>query len=332
MSLLLALAVAAKSKTGGKVWLKAKASARVFAYGSIVAMGLSALAARSAVADVEQGSLRFGRELDKVGDLLGDTKQVQLNGETIYFSQAVTQDDVGTVLDRFQAHCNEDPAMRGIDWDDVATSQLKVKGEATKDLGTLRKESEGENGAKDGVVMCFRRNDKTKTFVEALTEFNQTHDFGSIGKFRYVHVVSKGTGKAAVQVVWTDGSFKVDNVMPPEDGRDAPGSDSTGLPRPERSQRILTATATGSNYAVRMYRTTDSQDVALAAYDKQMDALEWAIIQPPDAVRGDAVGHWYERDGEQTMISVTQDQEGRTVLTIGEMGKVEKLPAREVTE
>ncbi len=332
MSLLLALAVAAKSKKGGKLWLKAKASARVFAYGTVVAVGLSALAARSAVADVEQGSLRFGRELDKVADLLGDTKQVQLNGETIYFSQSVTEEDVGTVLDRFQAHCSEDPAMRGIDWDDVASSQLKVNSESTKDIGTFRKDSEGENGAKDGIVMCFRKNDKTKTFVDALTEFNQTHDFGSIGKFRYVHAVSKGSGKAAVQVVWTDGSFKVDNVMPPEDGRDAPGSDSTGLPRPDHSQRILTATATGSNYAVRMYRTNDGEDAALASYDKQMDALNWAIIQPPDAVRGDSKGHWYERDGEQTMISVSKDQEGRTVLTIGEMGKVEKLPAREVTE
>jgi hypothetical protein len=328
MSLLLALAFAAKSKRGGQLWLKAKASARVAAYGTVVAVGISALAARSAVADVEQGSLRFGRDLEKVADLLGDTKQVQLNGETIYFSTATTKDDVATVLNRFQSHCDDDPAMRGIDWADVATTQVAPGQDSDgKGLGTYRKESEG-----DGVVMCFRRSDTTKTFVDAITQFNSTHDFASIGKFRYVHVSHNAAqGKSAVQVVWTDGSFKVDNVMAPEDGTDAPGSDSPGLPRPERSQRILTATATGTIYAVRMYRTNDSVEKALASYDAQMDAKDWAIIQPPDAVRGTEVGHWYERDGAQTMVSVTKD-DGRTVLTVGEMGTADKAPGREVKE
>lgn len=328
MSFLLALAIAAKTKKGGKLWVKAKASARVIAYGTVVAMGVSAIAARNAVADVESGSLRFGRDLEKVADLLGDTKQVQLNGETMYFSQATTKEDLDTVLDRFEAHCNEDPAMRGVDWEDVAAATVKPQSESTANLGTFRKQQ-----GNDGVVMCFTRKDTTKTFVDAISDFNATHDFGSIGNLRYVHVShSDKQGKSAVQVVWTEGSFKVDKVMPPEDGTDAPGSDSPGLPRPERSQRILTATAAGTVYAVRMYRTNDSVDAALASYDAQMDAKDWAIIQPPDAVRGDSVGHWYERDGAQTMVSVAKDADGRTVLTVGEMGTADKAPAREVQE
>ena len=330
MSFLLALAVAAKTKQGGALWIKAKASARVVAYGTVVAVGLSALMARNAVANVEEGSLHFGRELDKVTDLLGDTKEVKLNGEPIYFSQSTSKESVATILDRFAAHCSDDPAMKGLDWDDVADSTIKPNSESTAGIDTMRKEDKN-----DGVVLCFRRseNNKTKNFLEALQDFNTTHDFGSIGGLRYVHV-SRGEGQAqsSIQVVWTNGSFKMDKVMPPEDGTDAPGSDPVGIPRPERSQRILTATATGTIYAVRMYRTTDSVDKALAAYDAQMDAKDWAIIQPPAAVAGSTVGHWYERDGAQSMLSVSSDDQGRTVLTIGELGPLEKTPTKEVVE
>lgn len=302
---------------------------RVVAYGVVVAAGLGAFAARSAVADVSEGSLRVGRELDKLSDLLGKTNELTLNGEKVYFSQASTTDNVGTVLDRFQGHCDEDPGMAGLDWQDLATSKLAPSNAKQKHLGVMRNEADA-----DGVVLCFRRPEGTagtKTFVTALTEFNSTKDLASIGDLRYVHASKAPNGQTSVQVIWTHGSFKIGNLFPPTDGKDTPGSDSAVLPRPDHSQRILTATAEHTPYVARIYVTADDGDKALAAYDAKMVASEWAIVNPPLTDRPDLKGHWYEHQGAQAMVSVSRNNEGQTVMVVGDLGaKLDKTPAVEV--
>ena len=158
---------------------------RLIAYGAVVSAGLGAFAARSAVADVSEGSLRVGRELDKLGDLLGNTNEITLNGEKIFFSQASTSDNVDTVLDRFQAHCDEDPGMAGVDWQDLAHTKLDPAHAPKTKLGVMRTEAQS-----DGVVLCFRRNEGaagSKTFATALTEFSSTKDLASIARVEGAH-------------------------------------------------------------------------------------------------------------------------------------------------
>ena len=302
---------------------------RLIAYGAVVSAGLGAFAARSAVADVSEGSLRVGRELDKLGDLLGNTNEITLNGEKIFFSQASTSDNVDTVLDRFQAHCDEDPGMAGVDWQDLAHTKLDPAHAPKTKLGVMRTEAQS-----DGVVLCFRRNEGaagSKTFATALTEFSSTKDLASIGDLRYVHASKAPTGQTSMQIVWTHGSFKMGNLFPRTDGSDTPGSDSAVLPRPDHSQRILTATAEHTPYVVRMYVTNDSADAALASYDAKMETSGWAIIDPPLTDRPDLKGHWYEHQGSQAMVSASRNNEGQTVMVVGDLGaKLEKAPSVEV--
>lgn len=299
---------------------------RVIAYGTVVAAGLGAFAARSAVADVSEGSLRVGRELDKLSDLLGKTNELTLNGEKVYFSQASTTEDVGTVLNRFQGHCDEDPGMAGIDWQDLAKTKLSPTQKPEKNLGVMRNE-----GANDGVVLCFRRSEGaagSKTFLNALAAFSKSNDLADIGNLRYVHASRAPNGQTSMQIVWTNGSFKMGNLFPPTDGKDAPGSDSAVLPRPDHSQRILTATAAHTPYVARIYATADDGDKALAAYDGKMESAGWAIITPPVGDQPSTKGHWYERQGAQSMISVSRNNEGQTVMVVGDLGaELEKTPA-----
>jgi hypothetical protein len=213
----------------------------------------------------------------------------------------------------------------------VATSKL-APANPTKDkqnLGVMRNQAEN-----DGVVLCFRRPDGaagTKTFLTALSEFNSTKDLASIGDLRYVHASKSPGGQTSVQIVWTHGSFKIGNLFPPTDGKDTPGSDSDTLPRPDHSQRILTATAEHTPYVARIYVTADDGDKALAAYDAKMVASEWAIVNPPITDRPDLKGHWYEHQGAQAMISVSRNNEGQTVMVVGDLGaKLEKAPSVEV--
>ena len=172
------------------------------------------------------------------------------------------------------------------------------------------------------MVLCFRRPDgqKQKSLTDAMEEFRATGDFAALGYLRYVHVSASG-GETKVQTIWTNGSFNVNHLMPPENGSDTPGSDSPTMPRPVGGQRILTATAVGTPYAVRMYTTTQAQSAVLAYYDDEMSKRGWATIEAPTQNKLD--GHWYERDGAQAMVSLGVN-EGKVVVTLGDLGEAEK--------
>ena len=80
-----------------------------------------------------------------------------------------------------------------------------------------------------------------------------------------------------------------------------------------------------------MYVTNDSADAALASYDAKMETSGWAIIDPPLTDRPDLKGHWYEHQGSQAMVSASRNNEGQTVMVVGDLGaKLEKAPSVEV--
>lgn len=293
---------------------------RVLTYGLVVTAGITVLAARNAVADVGSEGLRIGKDLEKVSALLGDTQELTLNQQNIYFSQAVSQESAGVVLGKFEASCNEDPAISGVDWDEIADSKISPgKPRSLINIGTIRKDESDGSG---GIVLCFSRPQgaKQKSLTEAMQEFRDTGDFAALGNLRYVHV-NASRGQTKVQTIWTNGSFNMNQLMPPENGSDTPGSDSPTMPRPANGQRILTATATGTPYAVRMYTTSQTQSAVLDYYDEEMSNRGWATIVAPSA--GELDGHWYERDGAQAMVSLGVNQDGKVVVTLGDLGEVE---------
>lgn len=300
---------------------------RVLTYGLVVTAGITAVAARSAMADVGKEGLRIGHDLEKLGELLGDTQQLTLNQQNIFFSQAASHDSAGAVLSKFEASCNEDPAISGVDWDQIADSKISPgKAKSLLDIGTIRKEEPDGSG---GMVLCFRRPEgaKQKSLTDAMQEFRETGDFAAIGYLRYVHVSASG-GQTKVQTIWTNGSFNVNKLMPPENGSDTAGSDSPTMPRPANGQRILTATAAGTPYAVRMYTTTQSQSAVLDFYDEEMSNRGWATIVGPTTDKLD--GHWYERDGAQAMVSLGVNEGGKVVVTLGDLGEAEKSAKEKV--
>ncbi|CAN5342465.1 hypothetical protein BH09MYX1_BH09MYX1_06050 [soil metagenome] len=303
---------------------------RVLGYGLAVTAVITGVAARNAVADVGNEGLRIGHDLDKLGDLLGDTQQLTLNQQNIFFSQAVSHDGTAAVLDKFETNCNQDSAISGADWQDIADAKLaptKVD-HGFLHIGTVRKE---EPDGKGGMVLCFKRppGATQKSFTDAMQEFHDTGDFAALGFLRYVHV-STSDGETKVQTIWTNGSFNVNKLLPPADGGDTVGSDSPTMPRPNNGQRILTATATGTPYAVRMYVTGQAQAAVLDSYDQEMTNRGWAIIEPPSADKLD--GHWYERDGAQAMVSLGTNDAGKTVVTLGDLGETDKGPKGKVQE
>ncbi|MBV9947562.1 MAG: hypothetical protein JOZ69_11980, partial [Myxococcales bacterium] len=82
---------------------------RVFSYLLFVSLVGTLLAASRVYARVGDATLRAGRELDRLGDVLGNTKTVYVNGAAMNISSAFTDQSAREVLDRFEAVCREHP-------------------------------------------------------------------------------------------------------------------------------------------------------------------------------------------------------------------------------
>jgi hypothetical protein len=300
-------------------------TARVIAYGTVVAAGLGALTIHNAVADVRTQSLELGRKLADVKDLLPGANEFRLNGQSVYMSSTTTNESLKTVLDRFQGHCEKSRALEAPSWGASVTAG--TAGGAPPELsnahfGIMRTEDEV---AGDGVVMCFTGDDGPKALLSALEEFRNTSDLHAFGNVRYVHA-SRQKDETLVQSVWTDGSFKLDALIGTP-GRDSAGSDFANLPRPINATRTLTAEGVGTPYAVRMYTSTSTAEEVLSAYEKKMENDGWIWVKSPDVglETNRMDGRWFTRldTGDQAVVSVSKsDGESKTKVVVGSVAQV----------
>ncbi|HSQ66249.1 MAG TPA: hypothetical protein VLM85_23665 [Polyangiaceae bacterium] len=312
-------------------------SIRVLAYGLAVSAGLGALSIRSAVADAESQGMELGRKLSDLSDLVQGANEFRLNGQTVYFSTTTTDDAMKTVLDRFEAHCNNSRAFDAIQWKSLG--DIKGQGipeEQAKGLsrfGVLRKE---DPKVGDGMVMCFTGDNGPKDFFVALQSFEKSGDLHDLGDVRYVHVQNRtkvtkqdmAQAGTLVQTMWTEGSFNIHAIIGTP-GQDSVGSDFATLPRPINSTRRFTAEAVKTPYAARVYESTSSPQEVLDDYKDQMGKSGWLIIRSPDAKYGDGNdGRWFTRaeTGEQAVVSVRRDG-NHTMAVVGSLGVADKSPA-----
>lgn len=292
-------------------------TARVVAYGLTVSAAFGALTVRNAVADVKSESLELGRNLEGLQDLVHGAQEVRLNGQSVYFAAATTPEPVNSVLDRFEAHCDSSAAFDAVEWKslmDMAGTKTATPPELRDHVGVMRKD-DGVRG--DGVVMCFTDRQK-KNFLGALRTFGETGDLHSLGNLRYVHASRKGD-RTTVQTVWTDGSFNIRTLM--SDGQaDTMGSDFATLPRPMQSRRLMTAEAVGTPYAARIYASNAAPEVVLNDYQARMEKDGWASIKSDLTLENNNKdGRWFLRPttGEQAVVSVTKNSDGKTSVVVG---------------
>jgi len=301
-------------------------TARVLAYGMVVATAMSALTIHNAVADVHVQSLELGRKLADVQDLMQTTNEYRLNGQRIYFSSSTVDEPVGTVLDRFESHCNKSLAFDS--WKSLAALQNSKNGSATPSsltdhLGVMRTE---DKKVGDGAVMCFTGDKGPQNVLKALQAFTESGDLHDIGDLRYVHAQRQGQ-QTSIQTVWTDGSFNL-NAIIGKPGRDSIGSDFATLPRPVNSTRVMTAEAVGTQYAARIYESTSAPDVVLDSYVSTMVSRGWSAVGSPNAHFVDGTDGrvlLHPESGEQAVVSVSKSKD-RTMVVVGASGKLTTNP------
>jgi hypothetical protein len=289
---------------------------------------------RVARAEIGNKSIVVGREMIALADSAADEDKSEvhklvLNGQPVYMTSTMTNDDVPTVLARYEKHCNENRAHSTELWQELAKNNQEGKkldadspgGAMAESGGTLR----SGNGA-EGTVLCFVRAPESKpTLKEGLATLSETGELNAVGKVRYAYAKKTASGRSHVLAVWTHEKFNVKEFMP-EGEKDVPGYDFPQVPRPEDGTRIFSIHMESAPYGVNVYQAKGvSPEKTVAAFDQKLTAEGWYALdiesypkRNTEALKN-ATGRLYEKDGA-VLTLVSKVSEGQTVTALGMAG------------
>lgn len=295
---------------------------RLSAYAVVVCLVCAAVAARTVRADFIDGSLRVGRELEGLSDVLGSTKTIFINGVAMNVSTAFTDQAPHEVLDRFEAVCEGHPEFLARALSDIPATlkdKAKVSLRGVPSLGVLRKEVDAE-----GVLTCFT--DDRPASIHDLTArmkaFAESKDLAEFGRFRYVYVKRTEAG-THVRTIWTEGGFNLGQMFPAQG--DAAGFDSPLVPRPPSAKRVLSATSAEVPYGVHIYESGEPPQAVRRFYDEGMQARGWkrAGAETHDTVV-------YLRDSGMMVYVSIASKGTRTLVTTTETARIDTPTEAEV--
>jgi hypothetical protein len=197
---------------------------------------------------------------------------------------------------------------------DALLHDESMKTFATKrNFGVIR-----EQTVDDGVVACATRNPENgnRTTLEGFRKFAESWDVADVGLLRYAYVRRLENGRSHVLTVWTDGSFKLDAMLPGDDGQDALGTDPENVPRPPDATRYLTAAAEGRPHSVRIYESRQPARDVLRMYETDMPKRGWTPIDTGDTA---PEARYFERNGVDMLVVVEENGE-RSMVSMVETG------------
>lgn len=282
------------------------------------ALGLvfGAIQVRSARAEVKNRTVEMGRQMLQLANATQhDVNKIILNGQPLFVGSSLASDSPKDVLDRYEDYCQKNLAQPAESWREVATKTRKTEAQAENGMlsgaGVLRAGTSDE-----GTVVCFTKGADSKPSTrEALTTFADTGELGVLGGLRYVYVKTSAQGKTTVLTAWTDDKFNLARLMP-EEGKDCGGSDFADLPRPQSSQRVLSAIVDGTPFGMNLYRGGESPEKVVEYLDGEMHKRGWYMLDPELSknVQHDAatppVGRLYEKDGVVLTVAASRDEYG----------------------
>jgi hypothetical protein len=294
---------------------RTKGLMRVGVYLMVVLAVSSVFAGRSALAGVSEKALVTGRQLDKLQEFASGAERLMLNGQAINIGSATSTLSMEEVLDRFEGVCKLDSTLAHDFRDvDAMLHDDALKTFATKrNFGVIR-----EQTVDDGVVACATRNPENgnRTTLDGFRKFAESWDVADVGLLRYAYVRRLENGRSHVLTVWTDGSFKLDAMLPGDDGTDALGTDPENVPRPPQATRYLTAAAEGRPHSVRIYESRQGAPEVLKMYETEMPKRGWTAIDTGDTA---PEARYFERNGVD-MLVVVEANGDRSMVSMVETG------------
>lgn len=304
-----------------RCFLPSAASLRLTLYGTLVAAGFFALAARSVRADIGELGMAAGRQLSRLADLTGGAELLVVNGARFHHSSVYTDDAVSVVLDRFQSECERDPglfarALRAVPAE--AMAELDPKLPRASRNAIVRDESEA-----GGMLACFV-GAKPTTLAELkakLDHFLASLELSELGDLRYTFAVRKGE-RTRVITLWTDSRLDLTRMFPAQG--DADGSDSTLAPRPPAARRTLSAAAADLPFGVRSYESDRSPPELESFYAQALRKRGFEAVPSPKEAQTAA---FVRADGVQVFVSLARI-DAKTYVTLTEaQGRIATVTA-----
>jgi hypothetical protein len=287
---------------------------RMMLASSLVLAAFGAVAVRVNIARAADVGMGFGDQLLAVGEhgamnLSGDVYHVHFNGQTLHSTNTTTHLPMHDVLTYAATQCKEH--ARGLrDTFQHIDQSLRDLQPTTGDAGALILHREYSTR---GFVFCAAP-DHALTLSELmhrLQKASRSGDFSRVGDVRYMAVEARG-GVSHVVTAWTEGSFRWREMFPPEG--DVPGEDFGGVPRPDGSRRMLSASVDGAPAGVNSYLAKGRPDEVLAHLETKLFSQGWKTVAMPAAVP--AVGRAYTL-GSQTDLVVTAKDATQGMTNVG---------------
>lgn len=284
-------------------------SLRLSAYLALAGIAIVAMSARVVCAQAREAALGVGHELVGLADLTDGAELLHVNGVQFHYSMAVTGDSVAEVLDRFEHFCETKPGIFGQLEDESAGLQGKQPVHKLLRNGVIR----NQTGAQ-GMVVCFMGCPITglHEFIKVLARFSKTRDLTDFGRLRYSYVERKTDGRSRVVTVWADTGLNLRRMFPVEG--DAEGTDSSAIPRPPLSRRLLSADAATVSARFRMYQSRMPREQVRSYYSQWMKEHAWQLAASAD---GNWTASYLRQDGYQVIVAVISEG-GETYATLTE--------------
>jgi hypothetical protein len=303
---------------GPLMWLAlAVRAGRVIFFTAVLVLLAAVIYTRRARASAAEQAVVFGRDLAQFADVLSGAHRVVINGEVVYVATALSDQDVPTLLDRFQTYCDTRNGDVPRDFAQKAPEEAKRIRQTLGDdwldhWGVIRDEQGGE-----GTVMCIAQHDGggVAGMTEKIRRFIGTGDLHAVGDFRYVYARRAEAGRTQVFTSFTEGPFDVRRVLGRGDA-EPPGNDPPDVPRPPDSRRLLSSTVDDSPYALQVFATPRPVDEVLAFYDRELPQRGWARLVGNPVLQA---GVW-QRQGVTMVVGAgraERDEETKVTFTEG---------------
>lgn len=302
-----------------------KGALRVALFLSCVNLLGTALYLPRARAAAEKFAVTRGLQvLTQLGPLAGESEQaMSINGQRMFLASRVTTLPLDEVLELFEQDCRANSGGLA-----EALGKLPAQLHGADIPEQLRDPSRWltlrQQDGPAGQVTCFVRSDspgKMKGFLARLAAFAKSGDLSELGDARYVVAERDEAAKLThVLATWTQGQFNPLQMFPPSG--DAPGADSSVVPRPENSVRVLSAETPDRPYALRIYDSPRPPAEILSYYTREMRVRGWSLLEVSGAtgVELARAARTFTKDGRAVIVVVNTTPEERSGVNLIELG------------
>ena len=276
---------------------------------------LAALGARVVLANLKEGTLQLGRELESVSDVLGATKTVYVNGTPMNVLTTTTDIAPKDVLDCFEALCLAHPEFLARAFADIPETLREgvLRHESGAHFGVMRADGDG-----DGAVSCFM-DDRVSALADipdSLKAFAASWDLLRVRPLPLRLRPEAQVREDARADGMGYGSFNLKEMFPAK-------GDAAGFRFPRRSAPAgvtadFSAAAAQVPFGVHIYDAPDDKDSLRKFYDDQMTSLGWRQIASKTGSH-DSVAYMADI-GHAVFISFAS-KHGRTLVTTTESGR-----------